>query len=142
MLGSDDKSLGKSPKAKRTKARVMSPVVEAQTDMRLAFPPARYGKLENVYYHAVRFIAPRVQKHFTLRRARSIWEGTARRIDSEEMEAIRLAKLEETRREQRDLRARLAALDEMLASVDAALAGASVAGKGERVRGARGMDRT
>lgn len=141
MLGSDDKSLGKSPKAKRIKARVMSQVAKAQNEMRLAFPTERYGKLENVYYHAVRFIAPRVEKHFTLRRARSIWEGTARRIDTDEMDAIRLAKIEETRREQRDLRARLAALDEMLANVDAALAGAAVAGKGERVRGAGGMDR-
>ncbi|MFC3072381.1 hypothetical protein [Shinella pollutisoli] len=142
MLGSDDKSLGKSPKAKRTKARAMSPVAEAQMDMRLAFPPARYGKLENVYYHAVRFIAPRVDKHFTLRRARAIWEGTARRIDSEEMDALRQAKIEETRREQKELRARLAALDEMLASVDAALACPPLAGEGERVRGAGGMDRS
>jgi hypothetical protein len=142
MLGSDDKSLGNSPKAKRTKARAMSPVAEAQMDMRLAFPPARYGKLENVYYNAVRFIAPRVDKHFTLRRARAIWEGTARRIDSDEMDAIKLAKIEETRREQKELRARLAKVDEMLAAVDKALACSSMAEEVAQVRGPRGMDRS
>lgn len=119
----------------------MSDVFQAQALLKTAFPPRRYGKLDNVFYEATRFVNKHVNKHFTLRRARSIWEGTARRIDSEEMEALRLAQIEETRREQRDLRARLAALDEMLANVDAALAGASVAGEGERVRGARGMDR-
>jgi hypothetical protein len=141
VLGNDDKSLGDGPKGKSIKARVMSPVAKAQIEMRLAFPTDRYGKLENVYHHAVRFIAPRVEKHFTLRRARAIWEGTARRIDTDEMDAIKLAKIEETRREQKELRARLAALDEMLANVDAAIAGTSVAGEVERVRGSRGMDR-
>ena len=142
MQGCNDSGLGRRPKENsRNKVRKMSDVFQAQALLRTAFPPQRYGKLDNVFYEATRFVNKHVHKHFTLRRARSIWEGTARRIDSEEMDALRLAKIEETRREQRDLRARLAALDEMLASVDAALACPPLAGEGERVRGARGMDR-
>ncbi len=51
-----------------------------------------------------------------MRRVRSIWEGTARRIDGEEKDALRRAKLEEARREQQLLRARLAELDAALAA--------------------------
>lgn len=143
MQGCNDSGLGQHPKENsRNKVRKMSDVFQAQALLKTAFPPRRYGKLDNVFYEATRFVNKHVNKHFTLRRARSIWEGTARRIDSEEMEALRLAQIEETRREQRDLRARLAALDEMLANVDAALAGASMAGKSERVLGTRGMDRS
>lgn len=87
--------------------------------MREAYPLTRYGKLDNVFYQVVRFIAPRVTKEFTQRRARSIWEGTARRIDSDEMDALRAAKYKEHRREQEELRARLASLDKMLAVLDA-----------------------
>jgi hypothetical protein len=142
VLGTNDRNLGRRPKGnEKDRTKAMSDAYQAQALLRGAFPSRRYGKLDNVFFEAARFINRHVRKQFTERRARSIWEGTARRIDSEEMEALRLAQIEETRREQRDLRARLAALDEMLANVDAALAGASVAGEGERIRGAGGMDR-
>lgn len=97
----------------------MAAVFEAQRTFRDAWPLTRYGKLDNVFYEAVRFISPRVNKQFTARRARSIYEGTARRIDSEEMDALREAEREQARIEQRELRARLAALDEKLAAFDA-----------------------
>lgn len=143
MQGCNDSGLGSRPKENsRNRVRKMSDVFQAQALLRTAFPPRRYGKLDNVFYEAARFVNRHVHKQFSLRRARSIWEGTARRIDSEEMEALRLAQIEETRREQQELRARLAALDEMLASVDASLAGASVAGKSERIRRSGGMDRS
>lgn len=132
MLGNDDKSLGYRPKEDQRKATVMSPIAEAQIEIRAAFPLARYGKLENVFYEAVRFISPRVVKEFTPRRARSIWEGTARRIDSDEMDALRAAKYEEARREQQELRARLAALDKKIAAFDAASSSASVAADRQR----------
>jgi vacuolar-type H+-ATPase subunit I/STV1 len=96
----------------------MNAVFEARDTFRDAWPLRRYGKLDNVFYQAVRFISPRVTKDFTPRRARSIYEGTARRIDSEEMDAIRAALIEESRREQEELRARLAALDETIASFE------------------------
>lgn len=101
----------------------MSSVFEARDTFRAAWPLSRYGKLDNVFYQAVRWVAPRVSKDFTPRRARSIYEGTARRIDSEEMDALRAALIEESKREQRELRARLAALDEKIAAFDAVTAG-------------------
>ncbi|QIG72975.1 hypothetical protein EVB98_053 [Rhizobium phage RHph_N3_2] len=100
----------------------MSAVFEARDTFRDAWPLRRYGKLDNVFYQAVRFIAPRVQKEFTIRRARSIYEGTARRIDSEEMDALRAAIVMEAKREHEELRARLAALDEKIAAHDARMA--------------------
>lgn len=109
----------------------MSPIAEAQVLMQDAWPIRRFGKLDNVFYHAVRFISPRVEKQFTERRARSIWEGTARRIDSQEMDALRAAIIEEAHREQQELRARLAALDKKVAAFDARVAREAVARKGE-----------
>ena len=97
----------------------MAAVFEAQRTFKDAWPLHRYGKLDNVFYEAVRFISPRVSKQFTLRRARSIYEGTARRIDSEEMDALREAEREQARIEQRELRARLASLDEKIAAFEA-----------------------
>jgi len=108
----------------------MNPAIEARMLMREAYPLARYGKLDNVFYHVVRFVSPRVTKNFHTRRARSIWEGTARRIDSDEMDALRAAKYEEHRREQEELRARLASLDKMLAVLDAHEARTSLAERG------------
>ena len=55
-----------------------------------------------------------------MRRVRSIWEGTARRIDGEEKDALRRATLEEAKREQQFLRTRLAELDAAIAAVDQA----------------------
>jgi len=97
----------------------MSPAIEARVLLRDAFPLARYGKLENVFYQAVKFVAPRVEKAFTPRRARSIWEGTARRIDSDEMDALRAALIEESKIEQQQIRARLASLDKKIADYEA-----------------------
>jgi hypothetical protein len=95
----------------------MSTVFEARDIFIQAFPPRRYGKLDNVFYQAVRFISPRVHKEFTVRRARSIYEGTARRIDSEEMDALRAARIEELKREYTETRARLEILDRKIASL-------------------------
>lgn len=122
MLGHDDKEQGTRPTglSKRRTKVMSSAIFEARDLFREAFSLRRYGKLDNAFYHAVRFISPKVQKEFTTRRARSIHEGTARRIDSEEMDALREAVKEEARREQIELRTRLAALDAKIAAFDAA----------------------
>lgn len=128
MFGHNDKAVGTNPNHVSTnRKKVMSAVFEARDTFRAAWPLRRYGKLDNVFYQAVRFISPRVQKEFTIRRARSIYEGTARRIDSEEMDALRVALIEESRVEQAELRARLAALDKKIAAFEAAEAGAALA---------------
>lgn len=87
--------------------------------IREAFPEARYGSVKSAQYEAFRFLCRRVSKEMTMRRVRSIWEGAARRIDGEEKDALREAKIEEARREQRDIRQRLTKIDAFLASVDA-----------------------
>lgn len=127
MLVSDDQNLGSRPTGETRRKKEMSPTLEARVLMRGTWPLERYGKLDNIFYEAVRFVAPRVTKQFTQRRARSIWEGTARRIDSEEMDALREAEIEFARREQEALRARLAALDEKIAAFDAVTASQAVA---------------
>lgn len=118
MLGDNDKTLGSDPKAPNRKT-VMSTVCEARNEFLQAFPRHRYGKLDSLFYHAVRVIAPKVNKQFTVRRARSIYEGTARRIDSDEMDALRAARIEELKREHRETRARIEILDRKIASLGA-----------------------
>lgn len=116
MFGYKPTHLGSHPKGQKVnKVNKMSDVFMAQSLLKDAFPLRRYGKLDNVFYESCKFVNRLVRKEFTPRRARSIWEGTARRIDAEEMEALKAALLEESRAEQRELRARLAALDEALA---------------------------
>ncbi|GMB80518.1 hypothetical protein NN6n1_13000 [Shinella zoogloeoides] len=105
----------------------MNATVAARQIIREAWPLSRHGKVANIIHHVVRFVGPRVAKPFTSRRALAIWHGEARRIDSEEMDALRQALIEEQKREQRELRARLAELDKALAASDPAFFGASVA---------------
>ena len=109
------------------KGKDMDDVLHARELLRHGFPETRYGSVKGLLYEAQRYISRKVKKEFTHRRTRSIWEGTARRIDSEEMDALRLAVIEESKREQHELRARLASLDAMLASVDEAFHGETLA---------------
>lgn len=133
MLGFNDKDLGSRPKEVADRKKVMSPTLTAKNLMRDAWPLQRYVKLDNIFYEAVRFISPRVTKEFTARRARSIWEGTARRIDSDEMDALRAALIEESKIEARELRARLASLDQKIASFEAAAHRQGVARPGQEM---------
>jgi hypothetical protein len=112
MVSTKAKSLSKKDKGK------MNDVLETHELFTQAFPERRFGSIKEMLNEAVKFIAPKVEKEFTHRRARAIWEKKARRIDGEEKDALRLAVIEEDRREQRELRARLAALDERLSTVD------------------------
>lgn len=134
MFGSHPQNLGSRPKGnEKIKVKKMSDVFAAQSLLKDAFPLRRYGKLDNVFYESCRFVNRLVRKDFTQRRARSIWEGTARRIDAEEMDALKAALLEETRREAQELRARLAALDETLAVREADYHRSQVAGSIEKM---------
>lgn len=107
--------------------------------MRGAFPRQRYGGAKPAIYAAFRFIAPKVTKTFTERRARAIWEGTARRIDAEESAVLRLAEIEEAKREQRELRQRLARLDAALAVADEAFHSETLAALRQQVGAVGGI---
>lgn len=127
MLTKDHENLSSDDKVKINRKKGMSDICVAQSLLRDAFPSRRYGKVEAAFYEAHKFISRRVRKDFTMRRVRSIWEGTARRIDSEEMDALREAVKEEARREQLELRTRLASLDAKIAAFDAATSRQAVA---------------
>ena len=111
--------LSQSDKNSANRAKKMSDAFYAQNLLRQAFPEQKYGSVKAAIFAAHRVISKHVSKDFTQRRVRSIRDGTARRIDSEEMEAIKAALIEEERREQRELRARLASLDEKIAAFEA-----------------------
>jgi hypothetical protein len=137
MKQENDKVLGK-----RDKVSEMSDTAVYSGAMRDAFPVRRHGSAKAAIFAAYRFLSPLVRKQFTPRRARSIWEGTARRIDAEEAAALRLAEIEEAKREQQELRARLASLDRALAVADAEFHRETIAAIQSQVRGLGGVDRT
>ena len=124
MLSNSDKDSSK-------RAKVMSDAFYAQNLLKEAFPESRYGSVKGAIFAAYRFVSPKVTKEVTPRRIRSIRDGTARRIDAEEMEALKAAIIEEAHREQQELRARLAALDKKVAAFDARVAREAVARAGE-----------
>lgn len=135
MTEDEDEMLGQSDKDK-----AVSDTAYYSGVMRGAFPRHRYGGAKPAIYAAFRFIAPKVTKKFTERRARAIWEGTARRIDAEESAVLRLAEIEEARREQRELRQRLARLDAALAVADQDFHCEARAAMQSQVGGLRNLD--
>lgn len=120
MLSKHDKQLA-------FKDRAMTDATHARRLFREAFPELRHGSVKAAIYAGYRFLSRNVTKQFTERRARSIHEGKARRIDAEEIDALKLALIEEGRRERIELSQRLAALDQKLARYEAATAGEALA---------------
>jgi len=110
--------------------KTMTDAFLAQGMIRDAFPRDHYGGYKAAVYAAYRFISPRVTKQFTLRRAAAIWNGEARRIDMEEAAALETALIEEAQNETKRLRARLASLDETIATYEAAAHRKEVASTG------------
>lgn len=125
--------------SKGDKGRKMNDVLETHALFIQAFPERRYQSVKDMLCAAVIDMNRRVSKQFTYRRARTIWEKTARRIDGEEKDALRQAIIEEDRREQKELRARLAALDERLASIDQELPGGALAAVRSQAGGLGGV---
>lgn len=128
--------------SQRDRERGMSDTAYYQGMMRDSFPKWRYGGAKAAIYAGYRFIAPKVTKHFTERRARSIWEGTAARIDAEEADALRRAQIEEAKREYRELQDRLASLESSLAVADEAFFSPEMAAYRSVANGVGGVDRT
>jgi hypothetical protein len=94
--------------------------VFARNAIREAFPKERHGGVFAAQCEAYAYlIRQKLEKRMTMRRVRSLWEGTANRIDGEEKDALRRAKIEEAKRERSELRQRLSDLDRQLAILDA-----------------------
>lgn len=104
--------------SKKDKGMRISDTISAQNMMQQAFPTRRTGSVKASVYEAYKLIRPMLVKEFTPRRARSIWEGTARRIDGEEIDALREAIKLEARREHEEISKRLAELDAAFALFD------------------------
>lgn len=102
-----------------SKSKMSSDVAEAQALFKQAWPETKFGfSVKVMITEAFRYMSPRLEKKLTYRRVETIWQGTARRIDGEEKDVLRQAVKEEHAREIRELRARLAYLDERLAASD------------------------
>ena len=111
--------LSKRDKGLSSKDKAMNDTLRAQMLFSEAYPDIRYESVKDIYRAAFKFISKHATKDLTYRRVRAIREGKARRIDGEELDALRLAVIEESKIEQQQLRARLAALDEKIAAFDA-----------------------
>lgn len=113
--------------SKRDKSSPMSDTVLSERDtvfarnaIREAFPKERFGSVISAQCEAYSFlIKQKLEKKMTMRRVRALWEGKALRIDGEEKDALRRAKIEEAKRERTELRQRLFDLDQELAVLDA-----------------------
>jgi len=97
----------------------MSDTVLAHSLIKEAFPESIYGNRKSALYAARRFLNKHTIKDITERRVRSLWENTARRVDGEELDALRKAQLRKLVHEQKQLRTRLDTLDQVLATINA-----------------------
>ena len=101
MLEKTAKNLEKTPKEKNT----MDDALRAQQLIQYAFPKAEHGTAERAQERAWIKLGLR-----TLRRARSIWDGEAKRVDAWELDALREAELEQARKEYVGARNRIEAI--------------------------------
>lgn len=115
--------------SKSDKSKSMSDTAFMQNNLPEVFDPRRYGSVKAAQIAAYDFMKGRVSKELKLRRIRQLWEGKASRVDGEEKDALRQAKIEEARNEYKALRNRLERLETFLAVVDSSAAGSAL---GER----------
>lgn len=105
--------LENSAKQKETLAkeegREMSDVTTARTLIQEAYPAAAWGSAKAAIWQAYRSL-----KLTSERRARAIWNGEVRRVDSWEMEALRDAALRRARIEHERTKGRIATLEAAL----------------------------
>lgn len=125
--------LSKRDKNVSSKDKAMSDTIRAQRLFLEAYPDVRYESVKEQYRAAYRFLSVHINKTLTYRRLRAIREGKARRIDGEELDALRLAVIEEGRNEAKTLRARLASLDEKIAAFEAVAHRQALERQGEQV---------
>jgi BMFP domain-containing protein YqiC len=104
--------------SKNDKSKSMSDTIFMQDNLPEVFDPRRYGSVKAAQIAAYDFMKRRVNKDLKLRRIRQLWEGKAARVDGEEKDALREAKIEEARNEYKALRGRLASLEAALAQTD------------------------
>lgn len=128
--------------SKNDKSTSMSDTVFAKETIQEAFPKLRYGSVIAAQCEAYTFLRKRVTKNITMRRVRSLWEGAAKRIDGEEKDALREAKIEEARNEYKTLRSRLEQIEGFLAVAGQEAGGAPLDSGRQPSSGLGGSNRT
>lgn len=122
--------------SKQDQMQSVSDPVFVQNTLRSVYTIKRFGSVKAAQYEAWTFLRERVRKELKLRRVRHFFEGTAKRIDGEEKDAVRMAQIEEARNERTSLRARLDSLDALLAAVDEEFHGPTLAALRDQSRAA------
>lgn len=143
MRSFEDKDVSK--RDKRKQGTTMEDVLEAQHLLHEAYPDLKARiRVKDALWRAYTFLKPiveaRTKRVYTIRRVRATHEGTLRRVDNAEIEALRLAVLKEAMNEQTKLRSRLAELDARIATYHARKAEFQVAFQGTPVCGYGGRD--
>lgn len=106
------------------KGKAMTHAAECQEIIKDVWPVTRTGSVKASLWAAYEYLSERVtERPVTLRRVETMWHGNIKSPRSEEVDALRLAKIEEAFNERAEIKARLAVLDERLASVDAGQGG-------------------
>lgn len=97
----------------------MSDTAFVQETLTEIYTVKRFGSVKAAQFEAWGFLRKRVkEKPLKMRRVRAFFEGKAKIVRGEEKDAVRAAQIEEAKREQQELRARLARLDAALAVAD------------------------
>ena len=107
--------------SKKDRKMSVCDTAEAKQLMRDAFPERRHGSVKAAHNAAYEFLEPFAKlagRELKFRRIRQLWEGKAAVVKGWEKDALRRAKLDEERREQKELRERLRQLDSVLATLD------------------------
>lgn len=100
--------LEKQTNRKTGKGGAMSDVTLATELIREAYPTARYGNAKAAIWAAYRGLHLK-----SVRRARSLYNGEARRVDAHEMDALRRAAIVELHNARIKAKARIEALEHM-----------------------------
>lgn len=91
-------------------SEAMSDVTLANDLIREAYPTARYGNAKAAIWAAYRGLSLR-----SIRRARALYNGEAKRVDAHEMDALRRAAIEELARERNRALEKIRSLEAMAA---------------------------
>ena len=111
---------------KSRKEKTMSSVAEAHDIAQRVWDTKRTGSVKASVTAIKKFIEKRLsdeyleKRPFTYRRAETIWQGSLKRVDPEELDALRQAEIEEAWNEHRTITARLVELNAIIADADKA----------------------
>lgn len=95
-------------KGQEIESGAMSDVTLASELIREAYPSARYGNAKAAIWAAYRGLKLR-----SIRRARALYNGEAKRVDAHEMDALRRAAIEELARERNRALEKIRSLEAM-----------------------------